>query len=183
MSSSHSPKSTNPASEAWDWLIGEITAPSGLHGEVRVFPHTDFPERFATLAEVGVRQGETVRIVPVRGRQVTARRIVLKLEGIDTIEAAEALRGAHLVVSADTAMPLDEGQYYHDQILGLAVVTTAGESLGPITRIITTGANDVYETPEALIPAVKEFIREIDLSAHRMLVEARPGLKKSDPGS
>lgn len=186
MSSSHNhnPRvSSNPAAsnEPWDWLIGQISASSGLHGEVRVYPHTDFPERFATLREVGVRHGTTVRIVKILGRQVVGRRVVLKLEGTDTIEAADALRGAELVVPAAWAVTLEEGEYFHEQILGLDVVTTDGEALGPVTNIIVTGANDVYETPLALIPAVKEFIREVDLDAKRILVEARAGLKKNEP--
>ena len=77
-------------------------------------------------------------------------------------------------------MPLDDDEYYHHQLLGLQVETTAGEALGAITQIHSTGANDVYETPLALIPAVKEFIREIDLEHGRMLVAARRGLKKHE---
>ena len=184
MSSSRSRKSSDPASnEPWDWLIGEITSSSGLHGEVRVFPHTDFPERFAELDDIGVRQGEEpVRVVKIERRQVASRRIVLKLQGIDTLDDAERLRGAHLVVPRSWAVQLGEDEYYHHQLLGLEVVTTAGESLGHITAIWPTGANDVYETPLALIPAVKEFVREVDLDHGRMVVEARPGLKKNEPG-
>ena len=167
--------------EPWDWLIGEITSAQGLRGEVRVFPHTDFPERFKELAEVGVRRGEApVQVVPITACRISGRRIVLKLAGVDTREQAEALRGAHLVIPSSWAVPLGEDEYYHHQLLGLEVVTSAGESLGKITRIHQTGANDVYETPLALIPAVKEFIREIDLQRGRMVVEARSGLKKSD---
>ncbi len=78
---------------------------------------------------------------------------------MDTREQAEALRGAKLFIPRSLAVPLGEDEYYHDQLLGLQVVTTAGEALGPITQIYATGANDVYETPLALIPAVKDYIR------------------------
>ncbi len=175
---------SDPANnEPWRLLIGEITAPHGLHGEVKVFPHTDFPERFEALGDIGVEQaGAPVRVMRITTCRVSGRRIVLALEGIDTIEAAEALRGARLVIPPSWAVELDEDEYYYHQLLGLEVVTTAGESLGRITAIWPTGANDVYETPLALIPAVKEFIREIDLDAGRMTVTARPGLKKRDQG-
>jgi len=165
-------------------LIGEITSPQGLHGEVRVYPHTDFPERFAGMERVGVQQGsESVRVVKITGSRTAGRVIVLKLEGVDSIDSAERLRGARLVVPASWAVELGEDEYYHHQLLGLEVVTTTDEALGPITAIWPTGANDVYETPLALIPAVKEFIREIDLEHRRMVVEARHGLKKSEPGT
>lgn len=186
MSSSRRRKSLPPASSdaPWELLIGEITAPHGLKGEVRVFPHTDDPERFYDLTEVGLRTGAAgpVRVVPITQARVVGKRVWLKLAGVDSIEAAEALRGTQLVIPQAWARPLEDDEYYHHQLLGLEVVTTDGESLGKITEIWQPGANDVYETPLALIPAVKEFIREIDLDHGRMVVEARPGLRKSDPG-
>lgn len=184
MSSSRSHRLSSPDSnDPWSLLIGEITAPQGLKGEVRVFPHTDFPERFDNLREVGVRRGDApVRVMTVTASRRQERRIVLKLADIDTIEAAEALRGAQLVLPLSQAMPLGEDEYYYHELMGLNVVTTAGDSLGRITAIWPTGANDVYETPLALIPAVKEFIREIDLDHGRMVVDARPGLRKDEPG-
>ena len=170
--------------DPWDLLIGEITSPQGLRGEVRVFPHTDFPERFNELHEVGLQQGEApVRVVKIEATHVLGRRIILKLAGVETRDAADALRGAHLVIPRSQAAQLGEDEYFYHQLIGLEVVTTAGESLGPITDIWPTGANDVYETPLALIPAVKAFIREIDLDHGRMVVVAQPGLKKHEPGT
>lgn len=182
MSSSPNHKSCDPTSdEPWDLLIGEITSAQGLKGEVRVYPHTDYPARFRELTYIGLRRGEApVRVVRVTVIHISERRIIIKLDGVETREAAEALRGTHLVIPRSQAVELDEDEYFHHQLLGLEVVTTAGEALGPITHIWPTGANDVYETPLALIPAVKEFIREIDLVQCRMVVEARPGLKKDE---
>ncbi|MHB0938421.1 MAG: ribosome maturation factor RimM [Armatimonadota bacterium] len=165
-------------------LIGEVTSPQGLHGEVRVYPHTDFPERFLELDQVSLEHGrEPARFVKITSSRIAGRVIVLKLEGVETRDDAERLRGARLLIPHSRAVALGENEYYYHQLIGLEVVTTAGESLGPITAIWPTGANDVYETELALIPAVKEFIREVDLDHGRMVVEARPGLKKSDPGT
>lgn len=184
MSLSRNPKYSNPDNnEPWDLLIGEVTAPQGLKGEVRIYPHTDFPERFTELSQVGMaRSGEPVRLMAIDAARVTGRRIVIKFHGIETIEAAEALRGSQLFIPKSWAVALDEDEYFHHQLLGLQVVTTTGESLGAICEIWPTGANDVYETPLAYIPATKDIIREIDLTAGRMVVDARPGLKKSDTG-
>jgi len=185
MSSSRSRKSSGPANdEPWDLLIGEITSPQGLKGEVRVYPHTDFPERFSELDSVGVQCGAApVQVTAIEKAHTVGNVIVLKLAGVNTRDDAERLRGARLLIPASWAVELGEDEYYYHQLLGLEVVTTAGESLGPITAIWPTGANDVYETPLALIPAVKEFVLEVDLENGRMLVEARSGLKKSDPGT
>ena len=164
-------------------LIGEITAPQGLKGEVRVFAHTDFPQRFADLEVIGLRRpGETVRLTSIISARTSGRMIVLKLAGIESVDAAEALRGTQLVIPRDWAVPLENDEYYHYQLLGLEVITTTGESLGKIIEILPTGANDVYETPLALIPATKDMIRKIDLENGCMIVDARPGLKKTDSG-
>lgn len=185
MSSSRNRKSFSPDNnEPWTLLVGEITAPQGLRGEVRVYPHTDFPERFMDLAEVGLRRGEgqPVQVVQIETARESGRVIILKLAGIETREQAETLRGTHLVIPQSWAVELAEDEYYHHQLLGLQVVTTEGEELGPITEILRTGANDVYETPLALVPATRDIIREIDLPHGRMMVDARPGLKKNESG-
>jgi len=170
--------------EAWELCIGEITAPVGLRGEVRVHALTEHPERFAELRKIGLqRDAGPVRIVSVRFVRGDGYRVVLALDGVDTIDQAEALRGTRIMVPRSWLLPLDEDEYYYDQLLGLEVVTTTGEALGPIIQIWETGANDVYETPLALIPAIKEIVLRVDLAGHCLIVEPRPGLKKSDPGT
>lgn len=166
--------------EPWDLLIGAITAPHGLHGAVRVRPFTDDPERFAHLKQVGLRRGGVVQPVTVRRAHINGMKVTLELAGVETIDAAETLRGVELVIPRAWARPLDADTYYYHQLIGLEVVTTDGEALGPITAIHETGANDVYETPLALIPAVKSFVRQVDLAAGRMVVLAMPGLKKDE---
>jgi 16S rRNA processing protein RimM len=92
------------------------------------------------------------------------------------------LRGAQLLIPRSWAVALGADEYYYYQLLGLDVVTITGESLGKIMEIWPTGANDVYETPLALIPATKDMIRSIDFAHGRMVVDARPGLKKNESG-
>ncbi|MHB9132272.1 MAG: ribosome maturation factor RimM [Armatimonadota bacterium] len=184
MSSSHNSKYSVPDSnEPWDLLIGEISAPQGLHGEVRVYPHTDFPERFEDMPRVALqRNNEPARVVEIEYSRIVGQRIVLKLAGVDTIDQAEALRHTRLLIPHSWSVELGENEYYYHQLLGLEVVTTTGDSLGKIIEIWPTGANDVYETPLALIPAVKEYVLEVDLDHGRMLVLDRPGLRKNEPG-
>jgi 16S rRNA processing protein RimM len=164
-------------------LIGEITAPQGLKGEVRVYAHTDFPQRFTELPRVAVRSlGAVMRITPIESARIQGRVIILKLGGVESINSAEALRGAKLLIPRSWAVELGTDEYYYYQLLGLEVETTTGEALGKIMDIWPTGANDVYETPLALIPATKDMIRKIDLEHGRMVVDARPGLKKHESG-
>ena len=76
--------------------------------------------------------------------------------------------------------PLPEGEYYHDQIIGLQVVTTGGERIGEITDILEGQSNDNYivrgARGEVLIPAIADVIRFIDLAAGRLTIEAIEGL-------
>ena len=161
--------------------MGLVTGAHGLRGELRVRPETDFPERFARTPEVWV--------VPPRGepglRRITGSRlhsgkglVLLRLEGVEDRDTALAFRGAQLYVRESDLVPLAEGQYYEFQIRGLAVVTEDGRDLGPVIDILHTGANDVYETPTALIPAIESVLREVDLEQGRLVIRWVEGLLK-----
>jgi 16S rRNA processing protein RimM len=160
-----------------DVVIGEIVSPFGIRGEVKAVPHTDFPERFDLLEEVFVAGSKSPdRMMTVEGVRHHKGLVLLKLAGINDIDGAETLRGAKLVISESDMAPLEEGEYYVHDIIGLEAVTTEGEALGPITEVIRSPAHDVYVTERAMIPAVKEFIESIDLEAGRVTVRPIPGL-------
>ena len=155
--------------------IGRITSIHGIKGELRVMPLTDFPERFAAGAEVWL-DGAPVRVR--RGRQ-HGREMIVALEGIETRDAAEALRGKELL--APSPLELDEGVFYQHDIIGLRAETPEGEALGLVAEVISTGANDVYvvrgERGELLLPAIEDVVREIDVANGRVIVELMPGLE------
>jgi 16S rRNA processing protein RimM len=75
----------------------------------------------------------------------------------------------------------DSPEYDYDDIIGLSVETTSGEVIGKVTRVIATGANDVYfvgrgDGSEVLIPAIVQVVKEIDLETGKMVIEPMPGL-------
>lgn len=151
----------------------------GLRGELVCAILTDFPERFASTREVLL--GEPPSPYRVERQRVERGRLVLKLAGIRTREAAESLRGALVEVPADQAVELPPETYFWHQIIGLQVVEQDGRDLGRVVDILVTGSNDVYvvrdERRELLIPAIKDVVREIDLERGRILVELLPGLE------
>ncbi len=163
-------------------IVGRVLAPWGQRGEIRAEILTDFPERFSQLREIAV--GEERRPYRVQGARLHKGQVVLKLEGIDDPEQAAELRNEYLYVPLAEAMPLGEHQYYHYQILGLEVYTTAGEHLGPVTEILETGSNDVYvvrgREREILIPALASVVQEVDLEHRRLLVTLPPGLLEEE---
>ena len=99
--------------EPWSLVIGRVTAPFGIRGEVRVRPETDFPERFRELEEVCLElaNGEE-RVVRLLGARITAKGVLVKVEGVMDRDGAEGLRRALLKVRPSTAPALPEGSYW-----------------------------------------------------------------------
>jgi 16S rRNA processing protein RimM len=156
--------------------VGRILGPWGLQGDLKVEPLTDFPERFAVGCSLYV-DGVAHSIERCRWRK---GKVYIKLSGIDSATAAEALRQRFLEVPEEELKPLSEGEYYQFQILGLEVRTTEGQRLGKVSQILSTGGSDVFvvhgEVGELLIPSVDDVIRAIDLDGGWMEVELVEGL-------
>ena len=158
--------------------VGWVRAPRGMRGELKVGPLTDFPERFAPGAVLwaGAAQYTVRRAYLERGT------LLLHLEGIDTREQAEALRGLLLEVPEEELAPLGEDQYFRFQILGMEVVDQDGQPLGRVEEILDTGATDVYVVRSAegelLLPAIDTVVKEIDVAGRRMVVDVPEGLER-----
>ena len=155
--------------------IAAIVKSHGLRGEVTVELFTDSPEQISDLDGL-LLGGRTVQVLSVRG--IAGSRAILKLDGVDSREQAEKLRGEMLRVPRKSVAPLPEGAFYDFQIIGLAVVTEDGQDLGRISEILRTGANDVYLTDQIAVPAVDRFIREISLERGEMVVRDLDELMK-----
>ena len=157
-------------------IVGYILAPWGIKGEVKVEVATDFPERFAPRKVVYL----NTRPLEIECCHPHKQHLVVKLATIDSIEAAEKLRGQALTIPSSELYPLPEGQYYTFQLIGIKVLTTDGEHLGQIVDIMTTGSNDVYivegKRGEILIPAIEDVVKSIDLAKGKMVIEAIKGL-------
>lgn len=157
--------------------VARIVAAHGIRGEVSAYPETDFPERLRAGREVyvaGVAAARWSRIAAVRTGKPP--KLLLRLDGVDDRDAAEALRGAELQVAAADLPPLPEGRYYLHQIVGLRVLTEDGRELGKVDDVLQNAANDVYVVGQYLIPALREVVREVDLAGGRMVVRPLPGL-------
>ncbi len=163
-------------SERWDVVIGKIVAPFGLRGEVKVVPFTDFPDRFEELGEVYVGSGDAGEVRRIRRARLHKGSVLTKFEGIEDATAAESLRGLEVRIRESDLAPLEEGSYYVHDLIGLDVLTTGGESLGTLKEVLSGPANDVFVTDRAMIPAVKEFVKSVDLRKRQIIVEPIEGL-------
>jgi 16S rRNA processing protein RimM len=111
---------------------------------------------------------------------------LMHLEGIDDREAADRLRGRYILVALGDAVPLEPGEVYLFQLIGLDVLTAGGARLGAVAEIIETGANDVLVVRggpygEVLLPVIEPVIKKIDLAARTLLVDPLPGLLPDPP--
>jgi 16S rRNA processing protein RimM len=163
------------------YAVGTIVKAIGIAGEVVVQPMTDFPARFRKLRTLwmGAHSG-SVSETGVEKAVVSVRGIRLKLRGIDDRNAAERIRGKMLFVDEDHRARLAKGQYFVHDVLGLAVREEGGADLGTVSEILRSPASDVYvvrgNRGEILIPAVKEFVRSVDLATRTMTVRLIEGM-------
>ena len=159
--------------------IGRIARPWGVRGELKVEILTEDPSRFDELETVFVGpQFESYRLESAR---LHGKAMRLKLAGCDDRASAEPLRGLLLHVVMEDALPLEEGEYWVHQILGLRAYSTNGDCLGIVQAVLETGSNDIYVVRaqsgrEVLVPALKDVVLEIDPDSGRMLVELPEGL-------
>ena len=152
-------------------IIGKFGSTQGVRGEIKVFPLTDFPDRFDDIKSAFVDDKE-ILIASTRHHK---HFIVMKIDGVNTPEEAARFTNKLLKVKRSDVPPLGEGEYYTFDIVGLSVINQDGETLGGITEIIKTGSNDVYVTQskdgkQILIPALKKVVTEINIAEGYMKV-------------
>lgn len=164
--------------DAGDWLdLGTLTAPWGLRGEIKFRFEAD-PAYVEQIKRVYL--GDERRPLNVNGFFRRGRAYTLKLQGINSVEEAETLRGLAVSLPRTEAPPLSQGTFFVEDLLGLRVVTTGGREIGTIADVLTTGANDVYivrgAEGEVLIPAIRDVVVAIDLGTGVVRIEPMPGL-------
>lgn len=164
------------------YVVGRITAPQGVRGQVRLQPLTDFPERFFSMKSVTLYgpRGQVVTYGLKNCTELTRGLFVLTLEGLTDRDEAEKLRGFEVKVTAQERMPLDEGQYWVDDLIGLTVVDEEGLELGRVVDVTNAGASDLFEisTPRGrgYVPFVDEFVRSVDLEEKKLVLSPIEGL-------
>lgn len=157
-------------------LIGRVVKPQGRRGEVVVEPFSDRPDRFGSLRRAFV-AGEdgSPREVRVKSSWPHKGRFVLKIEGVDSIDDAETLRGRELRIGEDELEALPEGSFYHHQIAGLRVEDEQGSALGVVDAVMETGAAAPVlvirgADGEMLVPFASRFVRAVDLQRSRIVL-------------
>lgn len=167
-----------------DYLrVGVFANTHGLRGEIKVYPTTDDINRFRSLERVILDTKKAPLHLEVEGVRFFKNMVILKFKGIDDINQIEKYKGCDLLVTREDAVPLEEGEFYLADILGMPVEDETGRALGKIREVLQTGANDVYildrpDGRELLLPAIPSCILDIDFEAGRMRVHLLDGLEE-----
>ena len=161
--------------------VGVITSTHGIRGEVKVFPTTDDPERFKKLKNVILDTGKETLPLEIENVKFFKQYVILKFKGIDNINDVERYRRCALLIERGDAVPLEDGEYFIADMIGMKVETEDGETLGTLTDVMETGANDVYVVSgpahgEVLIPAIRDCILDVDVEKGQMTVHLMEGL-------
>lgn len=161
--------------------VGCIAKAHGVHGEVKVYPTTDEPERFLQYGEVLLENKKTRQTMHIEAVKFLKNMVIVKFTECRTMEDAELLRGAELYVTRKQAVPLGENEYYISDLIGIRVVSDQGTALGVLDDVMQTGANDVYvvkreDGRELLLPAIRDCVKTIDIAGRQMTVHLMPGL-------
>jgi len=158
---------------------GKIVSTHGIRGELRVQPWCDSPDFLLDFEVLYLDKGNK----PLAVEQARAQKnmLLLKLEGINNLDDAAALRGKVLYIDRDDA-PLDQGEHFIQDLLGLDVIDAdTGMVYGKLSDVLFTGANDVYELTgengeKKLFPAIRDVVLETDVQAGVMRIRPLKGL-------
>jgi 16S rRNA processing protein RimM len=164
--------------------IGRILGPHGIRGELRVYPLTDDPARFDSLKDCLLDDPAGGTPVPCRCLGVRHQQgiVLLRLRDVGTREEAERLKGRYLLVHRRDAVRLPADSYFICDLVGCAVETVDGESLGELVDVLATGSNDVYVVRkegarDLLIPALRTVVRSVSIEGRLVRVVLPDGLR------
>lgn len=160
-------------------IIGEILKPQGIKGELKVFPLTDNMDRYNLLKDVVLTDGKITKTFQVNKVRIDPKGMVyLNLEGIVTKEDAEKLRGFEIRIDR-SEVPVLQDRWYYFELEGMKVYENE-VLLGTLTRVLETGANDIYlvqgDKGEICVPALKSVVKKVDVPSKRMDVILPLGL-------
>ncbi|WP_129597309.1 ribosome maturation factor RimM [Anaerophilus nitritogenes] len=161
--------------------VGQIVNVQGIRGEIRVYPLTDYKERFEELEFVYIDDSD--KKFYIDHVKYKNNLVILKLRGIDDRNEAQKYKTRYLMIDEEDRRDLPEDTYYISDLIGIKVYTQDEVFIGNIKNIIQNTAQDVYEIEDVknpkktiLIPAVGEFVKEVDIEKRIMTIATIEGL-------
>ena len=177
----HNSHQANSGSSQAFLRLGHITGAHGLRGALRMRPDNPDSDTLANVAHVFIEsngKSQEYRLLDSRRINRSTTRIVL--EGLDGPGAADALKGAAVMIAINDLPPARVGEFYYFQIIGCEVHTTGGRRIGTVEEVFSTGANDVWVVrdglKEVLVPVIEDVVKMMDLDQRILMIEPVPGL-------
>ena len=161
-------------------VVGSLRRAHGVRGEIVMEVLTDFPERLKAGTTVFV--GDTHAPMVIESARYHNEGLIIKFGGLQTPEEAGRYRNQLVYVTTADRPLLPEGQYYEHQLIGFSVVEDAtNESLGTLSEIMRTGANDIYvvtrpDGSEVLLPVIASVVLDLNVGTRTIRVHLLPGL-------
>jgi 16S rRNA processing protein RimM len=150
--------------------VGKIVNTHGLKGEVKVISLSDDDTRFKKLKDVYI-DGKKEKII---GFKLQPGRVVLKIEGVETIEEAQKLKNKLIEVTRENAIKLPNDTYFVADLIGCTIYDEDKNDLGKIFDVLFTGSNDVYWVKgkkELLIPVLKDIVLDINIETKSVTIK------------
>ena len=157
-------------------VIGEITKPQGVRGELKVRPITCDPMRFGKLTDAYIEKDGKLQKIELRVTRIEADAVYLYVDGIRDREAAETLRGMLLYVDRAHAVKLPRDAEFICDLIGCVGSDDNGQLIGTLKDVMQPGAGDVYvfkgPLGEVLVPALKRVILDVDVQNKKILLSS-----------
>jgi 16S rRNA processing protein RimM len=163
------------------YLIGYITKPQGIRGEVKVEPVTPDPTRFNRLEKVFLQLEDKVKAYPIEKVRLSDRYVYIKFEGINSRNDAELLRKAEVLIKEEDLIQPDQDEYFVHDLIGCKVLSEDHDEIGVVSDVVQMTSNDIYvvkdsENDERLIPATKEVVKKVDIGRKIIIIHVLEGL-------
>ena len=162
------------------FIVAEILRAHGLRGDLVLRPLTDHLETLTSAAQIYLGQ-EASEPLTVQRIRLHKGNYLLKLEGVDDMNGAIALKGQMICLPREELTPLKEGEYFLHDLVGLSLLDHQGVEIGPVERIVETGGPPVLagsrpEGGEFMVPFASGTIDEVDLEGGTIRLADLPGL-------
>lgn len=161
-------------------VVGRVVKAVGVRGEMKVSLESSDPQRLTGVKRVWVGGAAHSAAYEVSRVRVVGGKVRLSLEGVRTPEEADLLAGCNILLDQADRPELGEGEYYDDTVIGCEAVSDQGMNLGMVSAIIHQGHHDLWELNgplgDILVPAVKEYVLDVNLAQKRVVIRHREGL-------